>query len=266
MRSIASGRKFAFIFIIALTTFIPCFAYDQAASARNLTYITEQFPPYNFEEDGVLQGISVDVLERVWDIMGADLNSSIIEILPWSEGYQRALEQNDSLLFCTARSPEREELFKWAGPVGSLRFVLLAKTKENISITGPEELEALKIGAVEEDMAVQMLLDEGVRMEDISVEKTSEPIVDMLKNGSIDAWASNEITGLWEIQESGENASDYEAVYVLGDGHAYFAFNKAVQDTLVQSFQQAIDQVMSHEGDDGITDYQRIVAKYIPTS
>ena len=40
---------------------------------------------------------------------------------------------------------------------------------------------------------------------------TSQPIIEMLKNESIDAWAYNDITGIWQLQESGENASDYEA-------------------------------------------------------
>ena len=55
-----------FIFVSMLMVFIPCSAADQAFSARDLTYITEQFPPYNYQEDGKLQGISVDLLEMAW--------------------------------------------------------------------------------------------------------------------------------------------------------------------------------------------------------
>jgi len=37
-----------------------------ASSAIDLTYITEQFPPYNFKEDGELQGFSIDLLEAMF--------------------------------------------------------------------------------------------------------------------------------------------------------------------------------------------------------
>jgi polar amino acid transport system substrate-binding protein len=253
-----------FSLIISAIT-ISGLASDQVVSAKELTYITEQLPPYNFEKDGNVQGISVDLLEMAWEIMGEDLNSSVIEFLPWAEGYQRALEENNTVLFGTGRLPEREQLFKWAGPIASDRYVLLAKKDKNIDIAAQEDLEKLKIGAVEEDMAVQMLLDKGVKMEDIVLEITSEPIIDMLENGSIDAWAYNEVTCIWEINESGQNVSDYEVTYVLGDGHAYLAFNKGIPDSLVRSFQQAIDYILSHEDPDGVTDYEKIVAKYIPT-
>jgi len=49
---------------------IPCSAADQSTSAKDLTYITEQYPPYNYQDDGKLQGISVDLLEKVWQKWG----------------------------------------------------------------------------------------------------------------------------------------------------------------------------------------------------
>ena len=107
--------------------FISCSSADEAFSARDLTYITEQFPPYNYQENGKLQGISVDLLEKVWENMGANLNRSVIQLLPWKEGYQETLDENGKVLFSTARLPQREQLFKWAGPIGPIRNVLLAK-------------------------------------------------------------------------------------------------------------------------------------------
>lgn len=244
---------------------IPCLAADQSASAEDLTYITEQHPPYSYEKDGTLQGISVDLLEKVWERMGADLNSSVIQLLPWTEGYERALKENNTVIFPTCRFPEREQLFKWAGPTASDKYVLLAKKDKNISITDKEDLKKFRIGTVKDDIAVQMLLDEGVKKEDMTLETTATPIIEMLKSGSIDAWAYNEITGFWEIQESGENASNYEVVYVLGTANAYLAFNKEVPDSLVQSFQEAVDYLKSNKDANGVSDYDKILTKYIPT-
>lgn len=266
MKEIAElGHRLVVFSLIVSAITVSGFATDQVVSAKDLIYITEQLPPYNFEKDGKVQGISVDLLEMVWEMMGEDLNSSVIEVLPWEDGYKRALEENNTVLFSTGRLPEREQLFKWAGPIASGSYLLFAKKDKNINITAQEDLLKLKIGAVKEDMAVQMLLDEGLKEEDIVLEKTSDPIIDMLKNGSVDAWAYNEITGIWQIQESGENVSDYEAVYMLENAEAYLAFNKGIPDSLVQSFQQAIDYIMSNKDPDGVTDYERIVSKYIPT-
>jgi polar amino acid transport system substrate-binding protein len=106
-----------------------------------------------------------------------------------------------------------------------------------------------------------MLLDEGINEENIALETTPTPIIERLLNGSIDAWAYGEIAG---IQELGENASNYRAAYVLGISDAYLAFNKGVPDSLVQSFQVAIDYIKGNKDEKGMSDYDKILAKYIP--
>lgn len=140
----------------------------------------------------------------------------------------------------------------------------MAKSDRNITIAAPEDLKKYKIGAIENDMAVQMLLNNGVRKEDLILETAPMPIIEMLEHGSIDAWAYNDITGIWLIQESGANASDYKVAYVLGLADAYYAFNKGTPDSIVLLFQEAIDYVKSNKDKDGITDYEKILSKYIP--
>jgi polar amino acid transport system substrate-binding protein len=86
----------------------------------------------------------------------------------------------------------------------------------------------------------------------------------MLKNGSIDAWAYGDIAGIWLLNKSGAAASDYEAVYVLGQTSDYYAFNKETPDSLVQSFQQAVDYIKNHKDENGVSDYEKICSKYTP--
>jgi polar amino acid transport system substrate-binding protein len=173
-------------------------------------------------------------------------------------------KKKNTVLFTTGWFPERERLFKWAGPIVSGRFVLLAKVDKNISITAPGDLNKYKIGAIKDDNTVQMLLDKGVKKEDIVLENTSKPIIEMLKNGSIDAWAYNDLAGIWLIQQSGANASDYRVAYVLSQGDGYYAFNKETPDSLVQSFQQSLDYIKSNKDSSGASDYEKILNKYIP--
>ena len=264
-------RRFAvLIFVVALffvtvsTTTISCLASNQTVSAMDLTYLTEQYPPYNFQEDGRLQGISVDLLEKMWERIGVNLNRSTVKLLPWTEGYEKTLKENNTVLFTAFRLPEREKLFKWVGPVASGRDVLLAKNDKNFSITAPGDLKQYKIAAIKDDVATQRLLNYGVEKDDLIIETSSKPIIEMLENGTIDAWAYNELAGLWLIQQSGANASDYKVAYVLAQGDGYYAFNKGTPDSLVQSFQQALDYIKSNKDKEGITDYQKILYKYVP--
>ncbi|OPY53127.1 MAG: Cache domain protein [Methanosaeta sp. PtaU1.Bin112] len=245
--------------------FISCCFAEDAFSASDLIYITEQFPPFNYQEDGKLQGISVDLLEMAWDRMDANLNRSVIQILPWKEGYQEALEKKNVALFSTARLSQREPLFKWAGTIGPIRNVLLAKKDKNISIISSEDLKNYKIGAINEDSAVRMLLDKGMTEEELVLEKTSRSIIEMLQNDSIDAWAYGDVAGIWLIEKAGANPNDFKAAYELGQTDYYYAFNRAVPDSTIHSFQAAIDYIKTNKDENGISDYDKILAKYIPT-
>jgi polar amino acid transport system substrate-binding protein len=142
--------------------------------------------------------------------------------------------------------------------------VLLAKKDKNISIVAPEDLKKYKIGAINEDSAVRMLLDKGVLEEDLVLVKDSRPIIDMLQNGSIDAWAYGDVAGIWLIQNAGANSSDFKVAYELGRIDYYYAFNRGVQDSTVQSFQKAIDYIKTNRDDNSVSDYDKILAKYIP--
>ena len=258
------GCVVASIFVIISMTAIPCLAVDEPYSAKNLTYITEQFPPYNYQEGGKLQGISVDLLEKMWKKMSVNLNESNIRLISWTEGYRRTLNESNTVLFSTARLPQREHLFKWVGPIGPIRNVLLAKKDKILNISSAEDLKKYKIGAINDDSAVQMLLDKGMKKQDLVLETASSQIIEMLQNGSIDAWAYGDTAGIWQIQKSGANASDFKVAYVLDQIDYYYAFNKETPESIVQSFQQALDYIKSNKDKDGVTDYEKILAKYIP--
>ena len=79
-----------------------------------LTYMTEEYYPYNFLEDGVVQGISVDIIEEVFSDLNVDLSQERVILSTWEEGYQKTLSTPGYVLFSTARTPEREEKFLWA--------------------------------------------------------------------------------------------------------------------------------------------------------
>jgi polar amino acid transport system substrate-binding protein len=261
------------ILLTTLAAVIPCLAANETTSAKDLTYIADsQLPPYNYLEDGKLQGITVDLLEKMWEGMGVDLNRSAIKLLPWTEGYQRTLEENNTVLLATIRIPEREHLFKWVGPAVSGkygRYVLLAKSEKNITVTTPGDLNKYKIGTVKDTIAVQLLQRQGVNKEDLVLETEPMTAIDMLKNGTIDAIAFNEISSIWLLQQSGANASDYKVAYDLNQGNnydVYYALNNGTSDSLVQSFQQALDYIRSSRDANGVSNYDKILSKYIPTT
>jgi len=270
--------RYTYLILIAvmLGALLPatgCLAEREVASAglndttmsADLTYYTEQMPPFNYMENGTLQGISVDLLEAVTEKMGKKVTREEITLVPWTGGYQAALTGNNTVLFATVRIPEREQSFKWVGPIYTYTDVLFARPDRGITIESPEDLKGYRIGAIVDDLAVQQLLDAGVNESQIVQETNASVLVEKLDNGEIDLWAYSEEAGRYFSEQVTGNYYSYKVVYKLETRDAYYAFSKDVPDSVVQSFQQSLDALKQEKDAAGISTYERILGRYIPS-
>lgn len=241
----------------------PSGAIPAAPSAGNLTFYTEQLPPYNYLENGTLKGLSVDLLEAITGKTGATVTRDQVHLIPWTEGYQIVLSRNNTVLFSTARLPEREESFKWAGPIHTYSTVLFARPDRKIVITGPENLTGYRIGVIKDAVGVKQLLGKGVNESQLTTETKASVLIAKLASGEIDLWAYPEPTGRYLAGQQTGDPYAFETVYSLPPLELWYAFNKDVPDATVQSFQQALDTLRTGKDAGGNTTYDRIAARYI---
>lgn len=259
-------RREIILGIFLLSLLVPsAIAMDLSAPAKDLTYITEQFPPFNFQQEGKLQGISVDLLEKMLQHMNMSLNISEIKLLPWDQGYRMALQENNTVIFSTGRIPEREPLFKWVGPISPIKTVLFAMKERHIKIDSPEDLRAIKIGIVRDSAEGPLVVKAGANSSNLVERNSTDELIDMLRAGTIDAWAYPDLIGIRLLEEAGLTAEEYEIVYQLGtETPLYYAFNKNTLDSTVQAFQQALDLTKKGKGADGISDFEKVIYRYLP--
>ena len=114
-------RIFIFVFV---WLWMACPALGQTDEAtrhaiEEMGWMTEQYPPFNYvdDEDGKLNGITVDVLMAMFKKVGVTLDPTDIEVLPWARGYKRVLEKPGSVLFSTTYTVERLQNFRFVGPI-----------------------------------------------------------------------------------------------------------------------------------------------------
>ncbi len=224
-----------------------------------LTFYTEQNPPYNYEENGTLQGISIDLLEAVTVKMGQNVSRDRVRLVPWDEGYQAVLTGNRSMIFAIARIPSRETSFKWAGPIPPYTTVLFARPESQIVIHTPEDLQRYRIGVIVDDASVQQLRDIGVNETQMVPAADVPSLIEQTRNGEIDLWADSEISGRYITGQVTGNASTFQVVYSFPDMPIYFGFSKDVPDATVQAFQQGLDALKSEKDAAGLSTYDRIV-------
>lgn len=209
-------------------------------SAVDLFYMTEQYYPYNYEKAGVLQGISVEILRRVWSELGVGEQS--VEVLPWARGYTLVQREPNTMLFSMARTPEREDLFQWVGPIATARFVLSAKKNRKIQIGSYDDIGHYSVGTLIDDVTDALLekIKPYARVESVSDMAFN---LKMLDNDRIDLVAYEEKSLQRLMTEHGYDPTSVETVFVLKETSVFFAFHRDTSEELIARFQEALDRV-----------------------
>ena len=240
--------------------------YNPSVGLAQLQYLTEEWAPFNYLENGTPAGIGVEMLDAVFRNLGVNRSRSDIRIVPLSDAFHQAQGNTGTVVFSIVRTPEREPLYQWAGPFTKSSFVVFAPVRRNITIASPADLNRYRIGAVKDSIENTLLTGRGVEVSHIVNDMLPEDLLRKLEGGEIDLWATGDLTGRYEMQKAGVNPDAYEIVYTLSENDFYFIFSRDVPETLVSAFQQALGTVRKQRDPQGITEYERIMYRYLGVS
>ncbi|WP_222937510.1 substrate-binding periplasmic protein [Spartinivicinus ruber] len=265
--NVAMKRLVLLLLFLAYCIEVPILAAEETADLKKkfskLTFITEAYPPYNFVDRGILKGIAVDLLIAATQLQDITLRRDSIKVYPWARGYQQVLKGPNIVLFSTTRTVARETLFKWAGPISPTRIVLIAVKARQINIKFKQEMHNYNIAGIRDDVGEQLVLEAGYPRHKFISQANANSIVNMLVKQRIDLWAYEEFVGNWFIKQNRQNTDDFETVFLLKEGHLYFAFSKDVDNNLINLIQQGIDKTKKIPGMVRETLYQDILSHYM---
>ncbi|MGY2574085.1 substrate-binding periplasmic protein [Vibrio sp. C8] len=237
-------------------------AIVEAHPLESLVYYTEDYPPFNFRENGVIKGISVDLLHEMTSLSGAEVLESNIILLPWSRSYRSALIKKNSGLFSTTKTSHREDLFQWVGPIATAKVTVMARKGSNIVINSPLDMAKYRIGVMRDDVGEQMLFSLGVPRESMQETTHISRLIELLYKNRIDLLVYDERSASWLIEKAGYGVDSFESVFTLDQSEIYYAFNKGVDKALIRELQKNLDKIKDTVDSQGVTRYQSIVEKY----
>ena len=208
-----------------------------------INLLTENFPPYNMAVDGKnfardenITGIAADIVREMFKRAGVEYTLTLR--FPWERIYKMALEMPGYGVFVTARLTEREELFKWVGPIGPDDWVLLARGDSTIEVSSLEQASQYRIGAYKGDAIAEHLAAQGLEP---SLALRDQTNVDKLQGGTIDLWATGDPAGRYLAKQQGVNG--LKRVLKFDSAELYLALNKGVPDETVARLQAALEQM-----------------------
>ncbi len=237
-----------------------CSCYAGAADATAITVVTEELPPYNMTIDGQLTGMGTEVVQAVMEEAGEQAG---IQSMPWARAYDIALNAENVLIYSIARTPQREDLFKWVGVIAPTRWFLFSLPGRTFKLNSLDDARQYQIATVKSDVGEQYLIDKGFEIgRNLQSSNKYEHNYAKLKAGRVDLWISNELNAHYLVRQASGNPGD-DAIAQLrlddlgGANGLCMAFSRNTPDAVVDRFRHALARVQA----DGR--YDAIVARWL---
>ncbi len=234
--------------------------YLPADALSRMTFLTEEYPPFNTGANGTIEGIAPEMLRAMAEQLNATLRPDQVKIGTWSDGYHAALETNHSVVFSTARTFEREELFQWAGPIGRLQYVVFADRDRAPS---GADRGHLRIVTIRDDVSATLLREKGVPDSAIRYEVGPAAMVEAVRNGSADALAYPLLPARSLLSRYGLDPNTFEVVQTLSEEEMFFAFNRNTSPVVVNAFNRTINALKTEKDEYGVAPYERILFHHV---
>jgi polar amino acid transport system substrate-binding protein len=233
--------KFLFPFLLFLALASVTIAASDVVTPKSLdTYsgMTEDFPPFNYSENGKVVGYSTEVLELAFAKAGLKTSFTL---WPWLRAYNQAKGTPAHYVFSTSRSVEREKLFKWVGPITRDRvYLMVLKDSPIKEVSDFKALKKYSVSGQVGDQPVVFLQQNGF---DVFISADEEGRMKMFKDKKIDmdimtAASQETYEKNWNLQ--------YRRIAFLYDTEYWAAFNLATPDSVITKLNKAITELRTN--------------------
>lgn len=210
-----------------------------------LEVLTENWPPFNYQEDRKVKGFATEIVEATLENAGIDYR---IRLGVWKGVYKKALSQNDILIYTITRTKIREDLFDWIGPFAKREQSLFKlKSRQDIHINSLDDARKYLIGLQDQDAITQDLIQKGFSEEANNLKLFSKRILAYrsLFAERVDLVTGQEMTVRYQLlledlpYDRVEKAYDFD----VNDGF-YMAFKKGSNPKLVARVRKSFEHLM----------------------
>ncbi|MDF1874526.1 transporter substrate-binding domain-containing protein [Sulfurimonas sp. SAG-AH-194-I05] len=215
-------------------------------ASENIKLMTEIFPPYQFKnEKNELVGVTVEIVEAIQNELGTKYK---IVVYPWSRALKFTKKKKNHAVFSMLRTPERENNYKWVGPIEKLEMVFFKRKGSQLDIHSLEDAKKVaKIGVPKNVANHKMLLKEGFTNLDVSASGGDDIVMKKLIRGRVDLVPTLRSAALYNLKKQGDAGKAVPIdSFKIFEGDFYIAFNKKTDNAIIKRWQQAFDKLLKN--------------------
>lgn len=212
------------------------------ALADGLHVMTEEYPPFSYQENGQARGFCVEIVQRILERLGQ--GATEIVFYPWARAYMKLGDEDGHVLFPMSRSTEREGRFRFVGPL--FEDTLFFFRRKGSAVQVQSLADARRVGAIgvtRDDFYHQFLVERGFANLDVSVcqlhdfRKLAQGRVDLVPMGE------KAMSGFLGRQQGLDPAMFEKAGPAIHSAEVFIGFSGSTPDGVIESWQKALDEL-----------------------
>ncbi|MFZ3025392.1 substrate-binding periplasmic protein [Pseudomonas sp.] len=238
-----------------LTAALLALLFGTFVRAEPYQVVTEEWAPYNYEENNQLTGMATEIVRAIMTLTGDDFE---LVLLPSMRTTHVLQTRPKTIMYSLFRTPEREPLYKWVGPIveESIHPYQLATAAQPVNSL-EQLLRAPQISTRHAGLMPEMLQSLGFKNLDRSAAE-SQQLYRMLLAGRTDIIVGDTDAGVsyYSRQLSIAPGTLRQIPIELYRASLYIAFSRDCDDKLLAAWARALEQ-LRHSGE-----LQRIQRRY----
>jgi len=228
--------------LLVIIGLLVLFSNSVLAKNTKITVVTEDAYPLQFYYGDKVIGPATELVQAVLNEAKIDHDISIV---PWARAYEQAISQENTLIYSLARTPERENKFKWVGSILKLEYHMVGlNTLKLANSSNLEALKKLKIGAIRSSVTHKYLVSKGFK--DIYLLSSPEQSINLLKSGRIDLFPINYSSFQLYCLKTRIDCQKLSSKFKLEgiSTSLFMAFSMKTPDNIVNKVRQAYEKIM----------------------
>ncbi len=209
-----------------------------SAASQSPVVFTEELAPVHYTEKGEIVGIATDIVRSIFKQV--KLRPYILSY-PWKRTYLNVLHTSGSFVYTINRTPDREKLFQWIGPILHKRTYLYRFASRNdIKVTVPADLKNYTTVVILGYALTKKLKDMGLSpTRELIVTRNKQEQMCVFLKGRADLITGNEFTMERALAATGHCMDEVVPVLLMNEKGYYLAANKDTDPELVERLRLA---------------------------
>lgn len=230
---------------------------DKLESTRTAKrFIGDYLPPHQFIDGNKISGVFMEIVGLMMDELG---EKEQIEFMPFNEAYDLTLNQPEVFMMTVLRTPQREKLFRWIGPVvPDTHHLYHLSDRNDVIINSEDDLKNYNLGCVNNNYAYKFFTDHGVPESVIHTVDTHSMNIQNLFLEKVDLIPMSVLQASYQLNLMKRHTDSVIPAYTFSGfpTDAYMAISLSTPESVYNRFAEAFAKIYKSEA------YKAVLAKY----